>query len=144
MVPMIVQGSAAVPPHDAIEPDRESSVSKNTARSAESTPWLPWTRYYSPTTVVSDTARERSFGADGVESYSHEEKMGHEAKDRAEEISSSSSFTTTLQTPTTVDPSSLNYTHNSITCTMRTRCDPPIGNNPVASTITSHTWLGIL
>ena len=78
MVPMIVEKSAAVMPHDMVEPDRESSVSNNTARSAESTLWLiPW-MWYSSTSIVSDTEHERSFGADGAESYWHEEKMDHD------------------------------------------------------------------
>ena len=129
-----------------MERDREATVSNNTAHSAESTssmtPWLtPWTWYYSSTSVLSDTAPNRAFGADGVEPHSHEEKTGainlkrnHEAQDGAREFSSSSSVTTTMQTPATLDPSSLNHMHNKDSLH-----DSPIYSNPVlASTITSH------
>jgi hypothetical protein len=87
-----------------------------------------------------DTAPEREVDADGMGSLSHEEKkaaaiLGHDHRGAdPEEISSSSSATSTMQTPTTGDPSSLNRTHVE---------DPlvhsHIVNNPIASTIASHT-----
>ena len=102
------------------------------------TPWLaPWTWYYSSTSVISGNTHDREFGADGVDPHPHEEETGatnHEAKDGVREISSSASVTTAMQTPETGDLSSLNYTHNEDSLH-----DPPTGNNPVASTITSHT-----
>jgi len=110
------------------------------------TPWLtPWKWYSSSTSIASDTTHEPTVDADGVESHSHEEektdamnlKRGHEAKDGAE-VTSSSSVTTSTQTPINVDSSSLDRTH--VECSQG---DPPIDNNPVASTITS-LWLDVL
>ena len=71
----------------------------------------------------------------GVGSYSHGEKTGdesHAPRDRAGEVSSS--VTTTVQSPATVDPSLLNHIH-----VVDPLHDPTVANNPVASTMTpSH------